>query len=332
MKKWIYVLISLIVVACGKDELTQNMTYENLYRIQDDPSDPVKHRVYELYEKFGVPVYFNDTIGKYYVKDDINGNPYYRYELLDLNWNFYSHNIDKVRYEIFYQSDVSRQMSSLDFVDSLLNDLSEPLYPSIIFLTDEVFSYEYNNVKEEEVTTLIRYALLFRLAVFTGLPDMTMGARDSLRDNVVRSLVKQKISNYSKDLTKFYAVTKSDWYERKWKDELGTADLYWYGPAIFQEWVKKQLMEGNKWDAPWTEEQVEAERDRVRLEIGAFGFVGGDSMFSPGSPSKDLDFFIAEAVGCDRAEFIRRWGNCPLVMKKYEILYEVLKTKLNYEL
>lgn len=58
----------------------------NCMLLQDDPDDPVKHRIYEIYETYGIPVYFNDTIGRIFLKTDVHGQPVYQYEKLDLAW------------------------------------------------------------------------------------------------------------------------------------------------------------------------------------------------------------------------------------------------------
>ena len=64
--------------------------YENFWEIKDNPNDPVQHRAFEIYQKYGVPVFSNDTIGKIFVKVDIHGDSVFRYETIDLNWNFSS--------------------------------------------------------------------------------------------------------------------------------------------------------------------------------------------------------------------------------------------------
>ena len=72
MRNAIYLILALLILGCEKENgLTSQIELENLYEIKDDPSDPIKHRVYEIYDRYGVPVYFNDTIGKIFVKRDV---------------------------------------------------------------------------------------------------------------------------------------------------------------------------------------------------------------------------------------------------------------------
>lgn len=61
MRNVIYLVFAFLILGCGnEDELTSKIEIENLYGIQDDPSDPVKHRVFEMYSEYGIPVYFNE--------------------------------------------------------------------------------------------------------------------------------------------------------------------------------------------------------------------------------------------------------------------------------
>ena len=58
-------LLACLLLACQKEDgITPGTGFENLYTIQDDPNDSIQHKRYELYTTYGVPVFFNDTIGK----------------------------------------------------------------------------------------------------------------------------------------------------------------------------------------------------------------------------------------------------------------------------
>ena len=73
----LYILLVFLAVACQKEsEITSSIGFENLYEIKDDPTDSIQHKRYEIYQTYGVPVYFNDTIGKVFVKTDINGDSF----------------------------------------------------------------------------------------------------------------------------------------------------------------------------------------------------------------------------------------------------------------
>ena len=57
MRRFIYMCFCLLMIACSKEStLESRINLDELYVIQDDPDDPVKHRIYEIYETYGIPV------------------------------------------------------------------------------------------------------------------------------------------------------------------------------------------------------------------------------------------------------------------------------------
>ena len=53
------------MIACSKEStLESRINLDELYVIQDDPDDPVKHRIYEIYETYGMKnwIWLGDTI------------------------------------------------------------------------------------------------------------------------------------------------------------------------------------------------------------------------------------------------------------------------------
>ena len=104
-------LLACLLLACQKEDgITPGTGFENLYTIQDDPNDSIQHKRYELYTTYGVPVFFNDTIGKVFVKTDVNGDSVFRYETLDLNWAFSGTNSGSVTYQVRRLSDAGLMM------------------------------------------------------------------------------------------------------------------------------------------------------------------------------------------------------------------------------
>ena len=56
-------------------------------------------------------------------------------------------------------------------------------------------------------------------------------------------------------------------------------------------------------------------------------------MFTPYDTQRDLECFVKVilATGSDEV-FREQWGTNPLVMEKYEVLYEIITEKLGVEL
>ena len=118
----------LLMIACSKEStLESRINLDELYVIQDDPDDPVKHRIYEIYETYGIPVYFNDTIGRIFLKTDVHGQPVYQYEKLDLAWGYDSYK--KLEYHYQYITDPEKQLEVLTWIGQYLRDADKALFP-----------------------------------------------------------------------------------------------------------------------------------------------------------------------------------------------------------
>ena len=90
-------LCALCVSSCGKEDVLENkIDFSSDYEIKDDPNNPIQHHKYLIYQKYGIPVFFNDTVSATVTGTNYDGKPIYRYETLDLNWSFSSHNKNKV--------------------------------------------------------------------------------------------------------------------------------------------------------------------------------------------------------------------------------------------
>ena len=91
-------------------------------------------------------------------------------------------------------------------------------------------------------------------------------------------------------------------------------------------------------DYKFTLEQIEAMRDAIRQLIGPFGFVSESEkeiaagMRPPMDEDDDLNVFMREMLRFSREEFETLWGDYPLVMQKYDILYDLLTNEFGVEL
>ena len=84
MKRLLYIaLFTCGLFACvdSEEDLTPSNVDKNWLIIEDNPNDEVDHRRYLLFEEFGMPIYYNDTIGKEEITY-AHGGTYTRYEIL----------------------------------------------------------------------------------------------------------------------------------------------------------------------------------------------------------------------------------------------------------
>lgn len=342
MKTILYIVLIIFMFGCSKEgALTQKIEYENFYVIEDDPSDPVKHRVYEIYKKYNVPIYFNDTIKKSFLKEDINGNPIYRYETLDLAWNFSSYSQFAYRYE--YLVEPEEQLKALNIIENYLALVNKALYPYNFFVVKSVRAQDnYDNI---QVLGEGAYQIYLRTLLMTGDWKSDGVIRD-LPTEMMKEMVKSKILNYKTLLTQFYSFSKPEWFDTPFSsldpdyyeylvfpNDFGFTGSWNYIPG--QSSFGPQCFDDNWGTAQWfTPEGLENFRKCVREKIGAWGFVscGLANTWTPRKKEDDLVGYITEMLRWSPEEFEEKWGDSPLVMQKYNILYEIVVNELGVEL
>lgn len=350
----LYILLACLGIACQKEDgITPGIIYENLYAITDDPTDSIQHRRYELFEKYGVPVFFNDTVGQVFVKVDVNGDSVFRYETLDLNWAFSSTNSSTVTYHVTRITDPALQMKALRMAETYLENSFPALYPYALWLTKDCYVIS-SSVEQKEVVSRYRN-LLF--AGIDGIAEEDMPAKAKEFRNEV---VKLRVQNYETQVKAFNSVTDEKYYDVRWSTlypkeivpHWNNPNTAWYpfGFALEKEWNQEDrsalLREvrnyGNNTDerfkmGKWTEEDFDVYNAYCRPLVGAFGFItydvlSGSVAYTPQNTENDLTYYLEEMLKYSREEFLERWESSPLVLKKYEILYAVIRDELGVEL
>lgn len=345
-------LLACVALACQKEDgITPGIGYENLYTVVDDLNDSIQHKRYEIYTTYGVPVFFNDTIGKVFVKVDVNGDSVFRYETLDLNWTFSGTDAGAVTYQVTPLTDPDMMMKSLRFAEMFLDTCQPALYPYAMWLADKCWSLSSAGVVPK--TMISRYRnLLF--ADIRSLDDEDMLPRALAYRNEV---VKLKVSNFSDALASFSKISDEKAYDKSWPSDLYPDKLlpYWepapWNPLpLAEEWEQDSSWRnlymkkhGNNsapdWpEGVWTDEMCDEYVRYCRELVGAYGFLGYHAIatvnrrYSPKNPDADLDMYLMEMLKYPRKEFLARWEGSPLVIKKYEILYAIIRDELGVEL
>lgn len=350
------------MVACDDSEKLENqIDFTSPYIIQDDSEDPIQHQRYLIYEKYGIPVFFNDTVSKSQIDIDRDGKPIFRYETLDLNWSFSSHNKDNIKYHVKYITDAKQQLQALNFIDVFLAEASRPMRPFAIFLPS---SFEIEDINKKEITRP-EFWSGFRVLVIPEVQALEEG-ESVIRDfskQILRGMVKQKVKKNDAVVEQFRAdAEKNKWYNKPWVADGNNGGLgcvwgvehkgtYWGPREIVQEYketsfgtfstVDYYIMYGYQTNIS-TPEEFEAERTIILSQIGNFGFICGgakdgdrildDSYSSPKDTETDLDYFLDQILLLGSERFLAFYGNSSLVLKKYNILTDYIENVLGVEL
>lgn len=305
-----------IFLGCGDENIESELSYyENLWEIKDNPNDPVQHRAFEIYQKYGVPVFLNDTIGKIFVKINIHGDSVFRYETIDLNWNFSSESYS-TPYTHTYIKETDKCLVALDLAAKYLETIPAGIYPFSMLLTEKTVRPDMSG----DVTS-ISFGIFFRTLLLSNILKQNTDAKVEkyinkiMIDVILNKIEDNAISNFSK-------VSDSDNYGVKW------------------EKLEPNLPENFDPDILTDPDALEKDKKAVRNVLGKYGFVSNYEQLdfddnwelvyfncTPLYPDTDLQDYINEIVSITPEEFERRWGDYPLVMRKYEFIRNCIPAK-----
>ena len=343
MKHVIYLClatVALLMVACDDSETLENsIDFSSPYVIEDS-DDPIQHRRYELYRDYGVSVFFNDTISRSYVGDDFAGEPIYRYETLDLNWEFSSHSYGSVGYEYDYIETPEEQNRALDFAETFLSKATGAMRPFCMFLVKQATVWDLS----QEISERPTYLNNFRTLLVAGVESYETSQMEDVSSSILRSMVKSRVQQNTSLVARFGSISSTDhYYARPWvtdgaNDGLGctcrwfTAYDGYYQFVVnncFNETTINQIMSIYLFS---TIEEYEEVRAEMLADIGRFGFISGDTrsskLKSPEDVTADLNFYIDTLLEIGKDEFVNRYGGSELVMEKYNMLVDYIENDL----
>lgn len=351
-----HVVILLIALVCAtsclkEDEIDKQTVLENVYAITDDPNDPVQHKRYQIYQEYGVPVFFNDTVSAKEIGKDWYGNPVIQYETLDLNWGFDSYTTS-IQYKYEYLEEVEEtRLNALKFAEQYLGLCSKSMRPFSIMLADTLTSTSTSLVIPANYYVGLRTLVLFDIADITD-PDEIQHTSQ----NIIGDMLVQRVGANQNIASQFEAVSKDlQAYFKIWGTDLDctvaqTCASKYSGITVnnlFEEapyetytsrWVPDKaftFMEYVDFYKLATPEEAEADRMLYLQDIGRYGFIRGASInggLSPQTANEDLRYFVSAIVALGGEGFAERYGSSPLVMKKFNILYDYITTDLKVEL
>jgi len=127
MKKLIlYSLVTLFFVGCQDEDELKPTSLKNWFAIEEKENmDAVDQKIYDLYQKYGIGIFYNDTLGyEDRGRRDSVGNVVYHYEVLDLSYNFTtSVSTNKVTWslvDVTERANKERLLPLLDFLETTL--------------------------------------------------------------------------------------------------------------------------------------------------------------------------------------------------------------------
>ena len=295
----ITLVLILFCTSCQKEEVTKFPDYDkDWFILQDNPSDPAGHAAYLFYKEYGIPVFYNDTIGTQ-ERVDVWGNKYTHYELLSLNYSMGG----------MATSTSSPVISSLTYCSkecvpnaiSYLRDNIMPIIPSAIhihsiLLVESMNSLSFGTYAFKGLNTLV-------IGSASQLPTMTAEQKKKFNGAVLRAALSDYIINqghFDTQLNRFYKVSK---------DLCSTKSIYHHSTYYLSSTYITGLPAG------------------VPININTVGFLSTDpknTYSTPNSSWMDVNMYLEAILSGPQEEFIAKYGTFGNIMTKYNIIKGIL--------
>lgn len=281
-----------LLVGCGSED-TPTVEYKNPSSVfmpaDDDTSFEASLRT-SFFNNTGIYLLFNDTLQHVYQGTDVNDEPSYFTELLDMTYNVGTTSPSDYTYTYTYlQTDEQKQMA-VDFVNEyVLNHFTNNLKPYSFFISNVITG------SSSTYTSKTRpYALSNERCVAIALNYLLIANRSETQklnyaQRVLNTMIGQMANNKGSAFSEFYAYS-SQYYSASYPDGVSgtTADL------------------------------------RSRGFISA-----GSTPGSFPTQTIDLNAYTLQAIQYSDEQLEKSYGDYDIVMNKFKVVKAVL-TSLGY--
>lgn len=293
----VIILTLLSFSSCQKEEVIDIPNYDkNWLVVDDDPNDEVVHQTYLFYEKTGIPVYFNDTIGSQQ-RNDMFGNNFTYYEVLSLNYSLggvqAGANPAVNSFAYCAKSDVPAALTYLQ--NEIVPVLPNTVYVPSFLLVESLNSYAFGAYAFKGFNTIV-------VGQASKIPTMDSETKAKYKGAILRAIFTNSVldDKYSETLTKFYNAS------RKFSTSRDIYNLY----------------------TGWLSTYVTGLPAGVTPTLQTVGFLGPDPRnlyYTPQSTWMDVCMYLEAILGSSESKFKETYGNYPNIMIKYEYITEILK-------
>ena len=343
MKRLLYIaLFTCGLFACvdSEEDLTPSNVDKNWLIIEDNPNDEVDHRRYLLFEEFGMPIYYNDTIGKEEITY-AHGGTYTRYEILQtfyrpssLDGNMYGGH--------FSLCPLDRKQDLLPALDMLettiLPRLSDKMLITSILLVDTL-TVSITGIGEGEPMTNYKGFNTWLIGNVFAINTMSVEERDEYGIDLLIDLTQQNNALLAEE---FYAVAEEN-FGAKYSESSDYTYAYPVGDGSDMELdyfgFPFAINVAELFAGIALEEMIDyvphkiTDLDYLNMPedicLETYGFICPCREPEPGTPkylwfvptqAMDYNAFCQALFDYTPDEFRAKYADYPLVLEKYEIV------------
>ena len=306
MNKIQYILLAVcalcLAVSCGEDDLIPSDHEKNWLVVEDNPNDALDHLRYEVFQKTGIPVYYNDTIGCEQ-RTTLAGQPYTYYEVLQVFYNPGSATPSEKTANYTLPQNRSEVLPVVEF----LRDEVFPLLPAGMYVPSVLLTDTLNSASGTVAFKGLNTIVLSNVRRFASLDEQ---GRKAYRAAFLRAVVASSLMSFEEEWLEenFFALTYA----------VNPDNLtYLYSTATTRYMVYRALS-----NFPLAEQK-----------LSTLGFIGAHPMTSPTmaermkyvpEKSQDVSHYCEAIFAYPQEEFMAMHANEPAVLAKYQVMRQKL--------
>lgn len=305
-------LLSLaFFTSCGSDDVTPGPLEDDQWLHPVTATAADQELQLKFYQNYNIYLLFNDTLKKEQTSVNPDGTPFYNCETVDLSYylsggssgnNYYT----KSKYTFDYLTTDAEKQAAARFIETqILPHLGGGLKPFSVLLVNGINhiyagSSTGYNLEEEHPDVVAGYRCT--ALNLSGADRMSDKQLNALRNSILLNIVNAKVNANDPVFDEFYAPCAS-----------------YYSTYAMNEDAEKFMI---KYPTPY---------DLGLLENGYYSWSNGHdgvisfAIYNIKAKDYDLQDYITAAFSFSQDEFTARYGQYPIVMKKYGIIRSVLK-------
>lgn len=230
-------LACLLLFACSKEDDLTPTPITNWYAIEyEEGMDAVDQKIYDLYEDYGIGIFYNDTLGSEdRGRRDSAGNVVLYYEVVNWSYNMTtgtSYTFNHTPVDVSTWESKSRMLPLLDFLEGLLGFVqSADVNIPFIMIAE--------NMRQGTQSWNVSDKLVCRGFNFLGVALGSFDENDAeMRESYRSEFISQTCAAKIEDMTEvFYAITENAFVQAIGEDDVwGT----WYSgssSSLFPEYA-----------------------------------------------------------------------------------------------
>ena len=282
-------LLCLFMQGCKKDEVEvdiKDVTVPFLPAVDDNSEEAQLRR--EFFSTYHSYLLFNDTLQHYETGKDINGEPHYFTEVLDITYDIGASNTSNNKYTYTLLADTQQKREAVAYVQEyILPHITGKLMPYSWLLVDKI-TREFIGAITSPVAVTGQRAVVIAC---NSLSKRTAPQKQTYTRQVMNAII-AKLANDNVDAFEEFFAVSSSYYDKSFTAPKTSAE----NTAILNEagFIEQGQQYGSKVNGLYPSQEI------------------------------DMSSFSRQVVALTSEAFEKKYGKYPLVMRKYEIMRKIL--------